>query len=118
MTRDEPAKRLLIAVEPRLFADALARVLRTDYQIVIADVSQRSFPNAERMHFDVAIVSDHLPAEVSAERLLRLPEASSGTGVATLRTGAVERPVTVGGLSSIVAVLGAPLEPTAVGERQ
>jgi len=117
MNRDEPAKRLLIAVEPRLFADALARALRTDYEIVIADVSQQPFPAAEPMHFDAAIVGDVLPPEVSVERLLRLPEASSGTGVATLRTGAVERPVTVGGLSSIVAVLGDP-EPTAVSERQ
>ena len=117
MNRDEPAKRLLIAVEPRLFADALARALRTDYEIVVADVSQQPFPAAGPMHFDAAIVSDMLPPEVSVERLLRLPVASSGTGIATLRTGAVERPVTVGGLSSIVAVLGDP-KPTAVGERQ
>lgn len=116
MTRSEPAKRLLIAVEPRLFADALARALRTDYEIVIADVSASTSPPAEPTHFDAAIVSAHLPAEVSVERLLRLPEASSGTGVGTLRTGAVERQVAVGGLAAIVSVLGDPLQPSAVGE--
>lgn len=116
MTRDEPAPRLLIAVEPRLFADALARALRTGYEIVIADVSTPPSPAVEAMHFDTAIVSDRLPPGVSADRWLRLPEASSGTGLGTLRTGAVERPVPVGGLSAIVAVLGDPLEPAAVCE--
>lgn len=116
MTRDVPARRLLVAVEPRLFADALARVLRSDYEIVVADVSTTSCPDHAPLHVDVAVVSGALPAGVSASRVLRLPEASSGTGVATLRTGAVERPVAVGGLASIVAVLGDPLEPTAVCE--
>lgn len=116
MTRSEPAKRLLIAVEPRLFADALARALRTDYEIVIADVSAPASPVTEHAHFDVAIVSTELPAGVSVERLLRLPEASSGTGFGTLRTGAVERPVAVGGLAAIVSVLDDPLQPTTVGE--
>ena len=116
MIADGAAKRLLIAVEPRLFADALARVLRRDYDIVIADAGAPS-PSAGPMHFDAAIVSDRLPPGTSVERLLRLPEASSGTGVATLRSGAVERRVAVGGLSSIVAVLGDP-EPSAVGEGQ
>ena len=116
MTRSETAKRLLIAVEPRLFADALARALRTDYEIVIADVSAPAYPASEPTHFDAAIVSTQLPAGVSVERLLRLPEASSGTGFGTLRTGTVERPVAVGGLAAIVSVLDDPLQPSAVGK--
>jgi hypothetical protein len=111
-----PAKRLLIAVEPRLFADALARALRTDYEIVVADVSIPASLSAEPAHFDAGIVSGELPDGVSVERLLRLPAASSGTGLGTLRTGTVERPVAVGGLSAIVAVLGDPLQPSAVCE--
>ena len=63
---------------------------------------------------DVAIVSGALPPGVSIARVLRLPEAGSGTGVAVLRTAGVERPVPVAGLASIVAALGEPLEPTAV----
>jgi hypothetical protein len=116
MTRSGRAQRLLIAVEPRLFADALARALRTDYEIVIADVSTPPSSSAEPAHFDVAITSGDLPAGVSVERLLRLPAESSGTGLGTLRTGAVERPVAVGGLSAIVAALGDPLQPSAVCE--
>ena len=116
MTRSEPAKRLLIAVEPRLFADALARTLRTNYEIVIVDVSAPTSPPIEPTHFHAAIVSDQLPAGVSVERLLRLPEPSSGTGVGTLRTGSVERPVAVGGLAAILSVLGDPLQPSAVCE--
>lgn len=108
MNRDEPVRRLLIAVEPRLFADALARALRTDYEIIVADISSVSFPDSGQMHVDAAIVSGALPPGISVDRLLRLPEASSGTGTATLRTGTVERPVTVGGLASIAAVLGDP----------
>jgi hypothetical protein len=116
MTRSEPAKRLLIAVEPRLFADALARALRTDYEIVIVDVSQPTSPPVEPTHFDAAIVSDEPPPGLSVERLLRLPGASSGTGLGMLRTGAVERPVAVGGLAAIVSVLGDPLQPSTVCE--
>jgi hypothetical protein len=115
MTHTEQAARLLIAVEPPLFADALARALHTDYEIVIIDISSWS-PPAAPVRFDAAIVSDQLPPGVSVDRLLRLPEASSGTGVGVLRTGTVERPVAVGGISSIVAVLGDPLEPSTVGE--
>ena len=116
MTRDEPAPRLLIAVEPRLFADALARALRTGYEIVIADLSTPPSPVVDPMHFDTAIVNDRLPPGVSAARWLRLPEASSGTGFGVLSTGALERPVAVDGLSAIVAVLGDPLEPSAGGK--
>jgi hypothetical protein len=116
MTRSELAKRLLIAVEPRLFADALARALRTDYEIVIADVSAPAAPASEPTHFDAAIVSRQLPAGVSVERLLRLPEASSGTGFGILRTGTVERSVAVGGLAAIVSVLDDPLQPSTVGK--
>src|SRR5919106_31373 len=116
MTCSEPAKRLLITVEPRLFADALARALRTDYEIVIVDVSAPASRAIEPAHFDAAIISTQLPAGVSVDRLLRLPEASSGTGLGTLRTGTVERPVAVGGLGAIVSVLDDPLQPSAVSE--
>lgn len=116
MTHDEPAQRLMIAVEPRLFADALARALRRDYEVVIADMSTWSSPPAEHTHFDVAVVSDRLPPGVSVDRVLRLPESGSGTGIGVLRSGAAERTVAIGGLSAIVAVLGDPLQPTTVGE--
>lgn len=115
MARTEQADRLLIAVEPRLFADALARALHTGYEIAVVDISSWSPPPVS-VHFDAAIVSDRLPPGVSVDRLLRLPEASSGTGLGTLRAGGIERPVAVSGLSAIVAVLGDPLQPSAVGE--
>jgi hypothetical protein len=107
MSHGEPAKRLLIAVAPRLFADALARALCSDYRTVVADPATWSPSAAEPVHFDAAITgSAALPSHVSVDRLLRLPEPSSGATLGTLSIGSVERRVPIGGLAAIAAVLG------------
>ena len=117
MSSGEPAQRLLIAVGPRLFADALARALRPNYTTIVADPDTWSPPNAEPVHFDAAITGTaELPSHVSVDRLLRLPEPSSGATLGTLSVGAVERRVAVGGVAAIAAVLGDGLQAAAVGE--
>ena len=64
------ARRVVIAVEPRLLADTLMRALeRPDVHIVVT-LDPPSEP-AERP-FDVAVVMDELPVGVSAEVVLRL----------------------------------------------
>jgi len=107
MSHGEPAKRLLIAVAPRLFAEALARALRSSYKTVVADPATWSPSDAEPVHFDAAITgAAALPSHVSVDRLLRLPEPSTGATLGTLSVGTVERRVSVGGLAAIAAVLG------------
>ena len=115
MSSGEPAQRLLIAVGPRLFAEALARALRPNYTTVVADPDTWSPP--EPVHFDAAITGTaELPSHVSVDRLLRLPEPSSRATLGTLSVGTVERRVAVGGIGAIAAALGDGLEAAAVGE--
>lgn len=116
MTSDGPAPQLLIAVEPRLFADTLARALDAEYDVVVTDCRTAGAADASQIHYDAAVVSDVLPDGVSVDRVLTLPAVSSGTGIGVLRTGARERAVAVGGLAAIADALRDGLEPAAVGE--
>jgi len=116
MTRNDATKRLLIAVEPRLLADTLARALGGDYDVLVADTATWHADLATEQHFDAAIVTDEpLPAGASVDRVLVLAAPSPSPEVGVLRTVAGDRTVAVGGLSALVAALDGP-EPTAVGE--
>ena len=116
MARDGATKRLLIAVEPRLLADTLARALGGDYDVLVADLATWHADLATEQHFDAAIVTDEpLPAGVSVDRTLVLAAPSPSPAVGVLRTAAGERTVAVAGLAALVAALDG-LEPPAVGE--
>lgn len=116
MDRHGATNRLLIAVEPRLLADTLARALNADYEVLTADPATWETDSATRQHFDVAITTvEDLPAWVSVDRLLLLPAPSPSPELGTLRTPAGDRPVTIGGLDTIVALLDGLESPT-VGE--
>lgn len=118
MTTDAPVRRLLIAVEPRLLGDALARVLDAEYDVVVVDPSTPPPADANPLHFDAAVVSgEQVPTGTSVELLLRLPTGNTGTGLGTLRSDAGERRVAVGGLAAIADVLRDGVEPAGVGER-
>jgi hypothetical protein len=109
-------RRLLIAVEPRLLADTLARALSGDYDVLVADIATWHTDPATAQHFDAAIVTDEpLPDAVSVDRILVLSAPSPSPEVGVLRTGSGDRTVAVGGLPALVAVLDG-LEPSAVGE--
>lgn len=115
MTR-RASQRLLVAVEPRLLSDTLARALSGDYEVLAADPATWHDDDASSGHFDVAIVtSEALPPGVSVDRLLVLPAPSPSPDVGVLRTAAGSRQVSVGGLAAIAAALQGS-EPTAVGE--
>lgn len=116
MIRHGATKRLLIAVEPRLLADTLARALDTDYEVLVADPATWQPGSASVQRFDVAITTtEELPEWASVDRLLVLPAPSPSPELGVLRTVAGDRPVAVGGLDAIVAALDGP-EPSAVGE--
>ena len=116
MTRHGATKRLLIAVEPRLLADTLARALGGDYDVLVADTATWQTDPATAQHFDAAIVTNEpLPPGTSVERLLVLEAPSPSPEVGVLRTVDGDRTVAVGGLSALVAALDG-LETPAVGE--
>jgi hypothetical protein len=116
MTRHGATKRLLIAVEPRLLADTLARALGGDYDVLVADTATWHTDPATAEHFDAAIVTDEpLPVETSVDRVLVLAAPSPSPEVGVLRTVAGDRTVAVGGLAALMAALDG-LEPPTVGE--
>ena len=116
MTRHGATKRLLIAVEPRLLADTLARALGGDYDVLVADTATWHADLATEQHFDAAIVTgEPLPAGVSVDRVLVLAAPSPSPEVGVLRTAAGERTVAIGGLAALVAALDG-LETPAVRE--
>lgn len=114
----EGAPRLLVVAEPRLFADALARVLRAEYDVSIAAPDAATPDDAGSSHYDAAVLTAdaRLPARTSVDRVLVLPSDHSGTGIGVLRTRAGERPVAVGGLAAVADALRHGLESSAVGE--
>ena len=63
------ARRVIIAVRPRLLEDTLVRALaRPDIEVVVQpDVSTGS-------QYDVAVVMDDLPDGVTAQVVIRLPQ--------------------------------------------
>lgn len=109
MAPGETTRRLLIAVEPRLLADALARALGGDYEVLVADPATWRTDPATAGHFDAAIVTDpQLPPATSVDRVLALAAPSPSPDVGVLRTVTGDRPVDVGGLAALVAALDAP----------
>ena len=96
-------RRVVIAVEPRLLADTLVRALeRPDVHIV---VTLDSAPDEAAVQpFDVAVVTDDLPAGVSADVVLRL------SGTADMTDGSVTtvdgtQPAALGDLTGLLQTL-------------
>jgi hypothetical protein len=112
----DATRRLLIAVEPRLLADTLARAFADDYDVLVADTATWHTDPATAQHFTAAIVTaEPLPEQTSVDRVLVLAAPSPSPDVGVLRTVDGERSVAVGGLAALAAALDG-LEPPAVGE--
>ena len=78
-------RRVVVAVEPRLLADALVRALqRADANLMAILDSDAERGGAGP--FDVAVIMDELPAGVSAHVVVRL------AGVADMTEGSVTTP--------------------------
>lgn len=76
------ARRVVIAVEPRLLADALMRALDSpDLHVVVTLDPPPAETSAQP--FDVAVVTDDLPAGITADVVLRL------SGTAGMTQGSV-----------------------------
>ena len=99
VTRVLGRRRVVVAVEPRLLADALARALeRTDVDVVIhLDSRDVHVGTAE---FDLALVSgDTLPDGVGADVVVYLPDGV--TGDAVVQRQGDRRTARVGGLAAL-----------------
>lgn len=85
------ARRVAIAVRPRLLADALVRALDgVDGDIVIT----LDPPPGSASHFDAAVVMGMLPAGLSADTVIRLPATGdSGPGSITTLRGTESAPL-------------------------
>jgi hypothetical protein len=99
--------RVVIAVDPRLLAAALARSLHHAGAEVL-DLSETPEDDpAGRQPFDVAVVSSGkpVPAAFDVAVTIRLPEAEGQPGFVTIRGDAVQEPVDVVGLETIFALV-------------
>ena len=96
-------RRVVIAVEPRLLADTLVRALeRPDVHIVVT--LDPAPDEAAVQPFDVAVVTDDLPAGVRADVVLRL------SGTADMTDGSVTtvdgtQPAALGDLTGLLQTL-------------
>jgi hypothetical protein len=99
--------RVVVAVDPRLLAAALARSLHHAGAEVL-DLSETPEDDpAGRQPFDVAVVSSGkpVPASFDVAVTIRLPEAEGQPGFVTIRGDAVQEPVDVVGLETIFALV-------------
>lgn len=93
----------MIAVEPRLLADTLARALASsDLQLVI-DLDSTPTPPEPEM-FDVAVITDKLPAGVRADVVVRLGR-SPGMAEGSVTTAQGTEPAALRDLPGLLETL-------------
>lgn len=84
-------QRLVIAVDPLLFATSLAEALaRPDLDVVI-----RNGGPVDDEPADLAIVCGPRPRDVDAAAIISLPDEEDVLGMAVVRTGNLVDPVTI-----------------------
>jgi hypothetical protein len=102
-------RRVLVAVEPRVLGDVLARLLRHDHVDVDAlavDGGEVEPPAAG--HYDAAVVTITLPDSVTADVVLELPDTLGNAGEGRLRQDAATTPVPVDGPAAIIDLIDGP----------
>ncbi len=92
------ARRVLVAVQPRLLADTIARAIAAPDVDVIIDLA-----SAEGGHFDVAVVSGDRNKDVPADAVVRLPTDGAAEGSITTPSGT--EPAAVGDLPRLLEAL-------------
>ena len=104
LSRMSPARpRVAVAVHPRLFRDALSRVLLAEGLDVVMLPEDAQAPPAAGRHFNLAFVTDELPAGWTADIVVRLPAAEGRQGEGSVTTRAGVRPVEFRGLPEVLA---------------
>ena len=88
-------RRILVAVQPTVLEGAFAVLLGHGDR---AEVVQFHKATADELsdHYDAAIVTAGLVAEVHSEVLITLPNTEAGRGVARVTVGTLSRAVSVG----------------------
>ena len=101
MATSEPGVRVVVAVQPRLYADVLVRLLEEEGLDVVI-YPERSGLEAEAGAFDVAVVSAAVPGDVAAYVVIRLPATATAAGTGSVRVGGQEHPVDIAGPRMII----------------
>lgn len=96
-----------VAIVPRLFGDAVSRMLRGDDRDVLVFPVEEPLPDpaAWARRIDVAVVSGELPEQLYAEAVVRLPEVPSKGGLGSVRTRDGVEPFMLTDLSDLVDLI-------------
>lgn len=103
------ARRVVIAVEPRLLADTLMRALESPDLHIVVTLDPPPADDATQL-FDVAVVMDELPAGVSAGVVLRLC-GTAGMSEGSVTTVDGTQPAALRDLSGLLETLNRFLRP-------
>lgn len=95
-------RRLLIAVEPQLFASSLAEVFSADFDVTLCTAEGDPACRAE-----LAIVSDSRRDLVEADTVISLPDIEGNAGFALVWRGEKATPIRIGTLSDLVRAVTA-----------
>jgi hypothetical protein len=96
-------RRILLAVEPAVLEGALAAMLaaRDDDDVVERGHTAPTWSG----RYDAAVVSDALPAGVSAGVVITLPDTQGSGGIGTIRQGGEVHDVSIDGAAQVVELL-------------
>jgi hypothetical protein len=97
--------RIAVAVEPAMLADSLIRVLETIGVDVVIDL--REVDSVTAAHFDAAITTGDLPANIETDLVIRLPETGSGTTAGWVQRGVGRFAVDIPDLEAALELLNA-----------
>jgi hypothetical protein len=93
---NERRPRVMVSVQPRLFGEALARVLRHQFEVVDADASSPP---------DVAVATGPAAGDACGGVWIHLPAADGAGGVAEVVTADGAQRVCFTGLADLVDVI-------------
>jgi hypothetical protein len=98
--------RVVIAVEPKLFGEALARALqREDVDVIdLTDSPPAGLPPLER-RFDVALTSGSLPGDLDVHVVIELPETPGKPGTGTVRRAGDAEDVELEDLDALIELV-------------
>jgi hypothetical protein len=101
VTRATGRPRILVAVEPRLLADAMAALLSEADQDDVEVLPEGGVPEG---HYDGAVVTIDLTG-LDAGVVIRLPDEEGSAGMGTATTRSEDRPVDLPDVRSVLDLL-------------
>jgi hypothetical protein len=99
-----PRPRITVAVQPRMFRDALTRVLRQQFDVIEADAAQPA---------DVAVTSTPVDQDTWHRALIHLPPADGTGGDAEVVTADGARTIAFDSVGDLVEVIRQHAAPVA-----